>query len=146
MLCTGDWDVLGDHRIRRWHPRGDSHVDVHEAGGKRPIKAEIRSWAGVGIGATHYRVTVKEKENCWWSPERNCWVTIYAGRDDDGFSFEAAVFSQEAAEEVAEMFIEWIQAQPADYKTYVVRDYRDDCEYDEDWDDPEEDDPEEDEK
>jgi hypothetical protein len=119
-------------------PRGDSLVDVHQAGGKRPIKAEIRSWVDADIGASHYYVTVKEKANCWWAPERNCWVTIYADSSDDGFSFEAAVFSQEAAEEVAEMFIEWIQAQPADYETYVVRDYSDECEHDEDWDDPEE--------
>jgi len=138
MLSTGDWDVLGDHRIHRWHPRGYSDVDVHEAGGRRPIVAKISTWTGVGIGASHYRVTVKEKENCWWAPERNCWVSIYSDNGDDGFSFEAAVFSQEAAEEVAEMFIEWIQAQPAEYKTYVVRDYSDESEYDEDWDDPEE--------
>jgi len=136
MLSTSNWDVLGDHRIRRWHPRGDSHIDVHEAGGKRPIVAKISTWVGVA-DASHYRVMVKEKENCWWAPERNCWVNIYSDSSEDGFSFEAAVFSQEAAEEVAEIFIEWIQAQPADYKTYVVRDYCDECEYDEDWDDPE---------
>jgi hypothetical protein len=65
-------------------------------------------------------------------------VNIYSDIGDDGFSFEAAVFSQEAAEEVAEMFIEWIQAQPAEYETYVARDYCDECEHDEDWDDPEE--------
>ncbi len=138
MLSTGKWDVLEGHRIRRWKPRGDSHVDVHEAGGKRPIKAEIMTWVGTGMGASHYRVKVKEKENCWWAPERNCWVRIYSDIGDDGYSFEASVFSRESAEEVAEMFIEWIQAQPADYKTYIVRDYSDDCEYDEDWDDPEE--------
>ena len=30
-LSTGDWDALDGHRIRRWRPRGDKHVDVHEA-------------------------------------------------------------------------------------------------------------------
>lgn len=135
MIHTGDWDILGDHRIRRWKPRGDSSVDVHEAGGKRPIIAKITTWAESDIGGSHYYVMVKEKENYWWAPERNCWVTIYADKGDDGYSFEATVFSQEAAEELAEMFIEWIQAQPADYETYVVRDYCDDD--DENWDDPE---------
>ncbi len=138
MLSTNDWDVLEGSRIRRWKPRGDSDVDVHEAGGRRPITAKISTWVGSGVSASHYRVTVEEKENCWWAPERNGWVTIYSDIGDDGYTFEAAVFSQEAAKEVAEMFIEWIQDQPADYETYVVRDYSDECEYDEEWDDPEE--------
>jgi hypothetical protein len=142
MLSTGDWDALDGHRIRRWKPRGGaSYVDVHEAGGKRPIKAKISSWVGISaVGdSSHYRVSVEEKENCWWAPERNCWVNIYSDNGArDGFSFEAAMYSYEDAVEVAEMFIKWIQDHPAEYDTYVVRDYTDDDdESDDDWDDPE---------
>lgn len=137
MLYTGKWDDLGDHRIRRWKPRGGSLVDVHEAGGRRPIKAEIHTWVGT-TDASHHRVTVKEKENCWWSPEQNCWVAIYSDSSEDGYSFEAATYSHAEAVEVAEMFIAWIQARPAEYETYVVRDYCEESEYDEEWSDPEE--------
>jgi len=104
-IYTHDWNYIGDERI----PRYPSKI-----GEKRPIHVDINSWIG-SIGAKHWYVTVKEKNNMWWSERENAWVEISCDSEKEGYSLDkASVMTVEEAVELAIAFLKIIH--PTDYK------------------------------
>lgn len=113
-IYTGDWEILGGDRIRRWPSTDD----------ERTIKVTQRSWVGLSPGAKHIDVRVEEEDNQFWSESENAWVTIYGDTGARGYRFEGDVMSREEAEAFEEACLAIIQANK-DQLYRVSRDWDD---------------------
>lgn len=121
-ISTGDWDILGDDRIRRWPNEDDP----------RRIKVDIHSWVGASPDAKHVDVRVSEEENTWWSESEQSWCTIYSDSSARGYELEAKVMTRKEAEEFAHYAVEFIKKanpkQPYDVGRIEEEDDEDDDE------------------
>lgn len=96
-IFAHDWAILGDDRIRRW-PSTDK-TDL------RTIRVTINTWIGTSIGAKHWKVRVEEKENQWWSEDRNAWVSLSCDTSSNGCSMEGEVLKEEHAIRLAKIYV-----------------------------------------
>lgn len=98
-IFAHDWNILGDDRIRRWPSK---------IGEKRGLTIDIRTWAGLSIGAKHIDIQISEQKNMWWCEDKNAWVELTCDAENTGYEFDAKVLSVDEAIRMAVFIVELI--------------------------------------
>lgn len=96
---VNSWRDVDEPRVKRWPSK---------TGEKRKINVWITTWVGRDKDATHYRVSVEEQANEYWSEKRGQWVKVNCCERSLGCHLRADVLKSRDAISLAKTFIKMI--------------------------------------
>jgi hypothetical protein len=75
---------------------------------RRGVSVEISTWVGTDHGAKHFKISIEEVDNQFWSEKRNMWVRVLCHNGSRGLSLDANVLSAKDAVKLAKTYMKMI--------------------------------------